>query len=191
MPFTDTERRQLLRLASQAVTHGLLGHGEPLPPLVLTDYPPVLQALGASFVTLHHRQQLRGCMGSLLAVRPLAEDVVIHAYAAAFKDPRFNPLRQEEWPELAIHLSVLDAPEILSCQDEADLLRQLRPGVDGLILSAGQQRATFLPAVWETLPDPQAFVRQLKRKAGLPVDYWSAELRLARYTVEAFGQEVR
>jgi len=189
MPFTDKERQQLLRLAAQAVTHGLLGHGEPLPSLVLTDYPLALQALGASFVTLHHRQQLRGCIGSLVAVRPLAEDVVIHAYAAAFKDPRFSPLRREEWQELAIYVSVLGVPEALSCQDEADLLRQLRPGVDGLILSAGQQRATFLPAVWETLPDPQAFVRQLKQKAGLPADYWSTELRLARYTVEAFGQE--
>jgi AmmeMemoRadiSam system protein A len=138
----------------------------------------------ACFVTLWKDGELRGCIGSLRAERPLAEEVAQRAVDAAFHDPRFPPLRPEELDQVDIEISVLQPPEPLEVMDEADLLRKLRPGVDGLILADGSHRATFLPSVWEQLPAPRDFVRQLKRKAGLSADHWSATLRFERYGAE-------
>jgi uncharacterized protein len=129
---------------------------------------------------------LRGCIGSLEARRPLALDVAENAFASAFRDPRFAPLARAEEPRLDLHISVLSEAEQIPVRSEAELLASLRPGIDGVILSAGARRGTFLPSVWEQLPEPHRFLAQLKRKAGLPADYWSAELRVERYTVEAF-----
>lgn len=151
-----------------------------------TAPPPALLTPGASFVTLTRAGQLRGCIGSLEAWRPLLEDVRQNALAAAFRDPRFSPLRAAEWPEIALEVSVLSAPEFLAVSDEEDACRQLQPGRDGVILQAGARRATFLPQVWEKLPDPHDFLAQLKVKAGLPAVGWGPELRLERYTVHAW-----
>jgi AmmeMemoRadiSam system protein A len=149
------------------------------------DYPERLREPQASFVTLHLDESLRGCIGSLEARRPLVEDVMQNAYGAAFEDPRFPVLTLEEFERLNIHLSILSPPEPMVCSSEADLAAQLRPHVDGLVIEEGWRRGTFLPSVWEQLSDPYLFLRHLKRKAGLPEDYWSQTLRIMRYTVEA------
>lgn len=177
-------RGALLRVARESIAHGLR-HGRPL----LTDadyYPPALRVPRASFVTLEIDGELRGCIGTLEAHRPLLEDVAANAFNAAFRDPRFPPLHTEELPRLDIHISVLSAPEPLEFDNEGDLIAQLRPGADGLILSAPGHRGTFLPSVWDALPRPEEFLRQLKRKAGLPADYWSADIAVERYTAETF-----
>jgi AmmeMemoRadiSam system protein A len=149
---------------------------------------------GASFITLKSVQnpgdlpRLRGCIGSLEARRPLIEDVTENAQAAAFRDPRFMPVEEPEFPGLQIEVSVLSRPEELSFRSEDDALGQLRPGVDGVILSASGHRATFLPQVWEDLEHPVEFIDHLKRKAGLRFNYWGDDVRLWRYTVTAFNE---
>lgn len=138
---------------------------------------------GATFVTLTEDGRLRGCIGSLEAHRPVGEDVVANARAAAFRDPRFPAVTAAELPRLRVEVSLLSAAEPLTFAAEADARAQLRPGVDGLILTARGHRGTFLPQVWEQLPDPADFLAHLKRKAGLPLTYWGPDVRLARYTV--------
>ena len=174
--------RRLLKIAHASIAHGL-ENGAPLP-VVLEDESPALQETRATFVTLEIKGKLRGCIGTLEARNPLAEDVSEHAFAAAFEDPRFSPVAAGEAGQLDIHISILSPPEPLPCTDEADLLAKLRPGRDGLILQEGRRRATFLPAVWEDLPDPHQFLAHLKLKAGLPADHWSPTLRFARYQAE-------
>ncbi len=185
---TEEERRILLEVAAASIRHGL-ETGNPLP-VRPEDYPPSLREPGAAFVTLNIAGRLRGCIGSLEARRPLVEDVAENAFAAAFRDPRFPPVQDHEFPQLEIHISILGRPEPISVASEADLLAQLRPGVDGLVLHEGGRRATFLPSVWEQLPDPQQFLANLKIKAGLPVNHWSDTIRFERYTVEEFGAPV-
>lgn len=171
-------RRTLLELAGAAIEKGL--GGERLA-VRASDYPEPLRAPRATFVTLHVGSGLRGCIGTLEVRRTLVEDVAHNARAAAFEDPRFPPLARAELGRLDIHISVLSAPEPVAFASEEDLLRQLRPRVDGLILQAGLRRGTFLPSVWEQLPEPREFLRHLKRKAGLPADYWAADIRVSRY----------
>jgi AmmeMemoRadiSam system protein A len=180
-----SERRILLDVAGRSIRHGL-DSGSPLK-VVPADYPPALQAQRASFVTLHLEGELRGCIGHLEAVEPLVSDVADNAFSAAFKDPRFPALREAELAGMQIHISVLTPAEPMQFSSEADLLRQLRPGVDGLILEDGWARGTFLPSVWESLPEPRAFLAHLKRKAGLPMSHWSDRLRFYRYTTESFS----
>lgn len=177
--FDDTERRLLLDTARRSIAHGLR-HGQALP-VEPTGYPAALRETRATFVTLERRGRLRGCIGTLEAHQPLVCDVADHAYAAAFNDPRFPPLTLIEAEELVLHISVLTPPEPLACGSEAELLARLRPGVDGLILEDDTYRATFLPAVWDDLPEPAEFLTQLKLKAGLPAEHWSATLRFRRY----------
>lgn len=179
------DRAALLDVARASIQHGLR-HRRALT-VNPDDYPETLRPLRATFVTLETGGQLRGCIGALVAYQPLVQDVAAHAYAAAFEDPRFPELRPDEFPNLEIFISVLSPPEPMRCNSEEDLLKQVRPGVDGLILQFHQYRATFLPAVWESLPDPYVFLAQLKHKAGLPLDFWSPELRVERYTTEYFG----
>jgi len=143
----------------------------------------------ASFVTLHKNGALRGCIGSLSAHRPLAEDVAANAVAAAFHDPRFVPLSKDEFRAIDIEVSVLSTPEKLLFSDEHALLALLRPGIDGLILSCGANRGTFLPQVWAQLPEPAQFIAHLKQKAGLPADFWSPDIEIERYSVEAFSEK--
>jgi AmmeMemoRadiSam system protein A len=182
---TEQEQQQLLNLAEQSIRHGLAGHG-PLSPRK-EGLPATLLKPGACFVTLHSHGQLRGCIGSLSAHRALYEDVVENAWAAAFRDPRFPPLQAEEITGLELHISILGEAEALVCHNEAELLAQLRPNIDGLILEQGPYRATFLPSVWEQLPQPELFLQQLRRKAGLPAEAWSAQQRFSRYQCESFG----
>lgn len=175
----------LLRLARNAITSRF-----GLPQATTTDCPE-LHSPGAVFVTLTRNGQLRGCIGSLEAWRPLSEDVRENAIAAAFRDPRFKPLCAEELPAIRVEVSLLEAPVAMNCRDEADALARLRPGVDGIILSAGRHRATFLPQVWEQLPEPVAFLARLKEKAGLPAGYWGPDVRLERYAVTKWKEAVR
>ncbi|WP_240761700.1 AmmeMemoRadiSam system protein A [Nitrosococcus wardiae] len=169
-------------IARDSIRHGL-ETGEPLP-IELDNYPPLIQRIGANFVTLTWENRLRGCMGTLEAYRPLVLDVAENAYASAFRDPRFPSLTTGEFERLTIAVSILTPPLLMTFENEQDLIFQLRPGVDGLVLEEGTLRGTFLPAVWEVLPDPQLFLRGLKRKTGLPPEYWSDSLRVFRYTVE-------
>lgn len=184
-PFTTTQRRQLRDTAWASIRHGCT-HGHSLP---AHSDDPRLQQPGASFVTLTRHGELRGCIGSLEARRPLLEDVAENAFNAAFRDPRFLPVDRHECDQLDLHISVLSPTEPLHFRDEADLLRQLRPGIDGLVLSDGRHRGTFLPQVWEQLPDPQDFLTHLKRKAGLPAAHWSPRLKVERYTVEVIASD--
>lgn len=180
-------RQTLLQVARDSIRHGL-EHGRPLT-VHAADYPEELRPLRASFVTLHRHGELRGCIGILEAHQPLVEDVAYHAWAAAFEDPRFAPLAEWELEGLDIHISILSPPQPLQFENEADLLRQIRPGSDGLILRDRGHRGTFLPSVWESLPQPRDFWQHLKRKAGLPPDWWSDTLQVERYTTESFGSE--
>ncbi|MDT3708322.1 MAG: AmmeMemoRadiSam system protein B [Thiobacillus sp.] len=142
-----------------------------------------LQEPGASFVTLTREGELRGCIGTLEAHRPLGSDVRANAVAAAFHDPRFRPLSRSEFDDIRVEVSLLSASEPLAVADEAAALAALRPHVDGVVFEYGRHRSTFLPQVWEQLPDPNEFLAYLKRKAGLPMDFWAEQVRLSRYTV--------
>lgn len=179
------DRATLLKVALMSIHEGLR-HRRALS-INLNDYPEALRVSRATFVTLEIGGQLRGCIGALAAYQPLVQDVAVHAYAAAFEDPRFPELRKEEFPRLEVHISVLSPPEPLQFGSEQELLAQLRPGVDGLILHFGHHRGTFLPSVWEQLADPPVFLAHLKQKAGLPTDFWAPEIRVERYTTEYFG----
>jgi AmmeMemoRadiSam system protein A len=139
---------------------------------------------GAVFVTLKKAGDLRGCIGSPMAWRPLGLDVVENAYKAAFEDPRFPPLSAAEWKEVDLSVSVLSPPKRMSFKDEADLLAQLRPDIDGLIIEDAGRRALFLPLVWEALPDPKSFLAHLKVKAGLPSNHWSPNFKASRFEAE-------
>lgn len=173
-------RARLIAAARAAIGDGVAGR-EPLPPR-LDDHPPVLRAPGATFVTLDHGGTLRGCVGTLEACRPLVVDAAWNAYAAAFRDPRFPALTCAELERIDVCVSILSPPEPLRFRSEEELLEQLRPGVDGLILSEGERQGTFLPAVWTSVTDRRAFLLHLKLKAGLPADYWSDTIKVSRYT---------
>lgn len=147
-----------------------------------------LRAPGACFVTLKQNETLRGCVGSLRAHRPLLEDVAANALGAAFRDPRFPPLLQHELHITRLEVSLLSTLEPLQFQDEQHALSQLHPGTDGVVFEYGYHTSTFLPQVWEDIPDPVSFLAHLKRKAGLPPDFWEAGLKLSRYTVSKWSE---
>lgn len=178
------DRRTLLQLAHAAIESGLHGKTLRVDP---AEHSPSLQQTGASFVTIKVADELRGCIGSIEPRRVLVVDVVKNAYAAAFSDPRFPALTVEEFEHLRAHISVLGPSQPIAFTCEDDLLRQLRPDVDGVILEEGGCRATYLPAVWKALPDPREFIEQLKLKAGLPRDYWSESITVRRYTTESIS----
>lgn len=190
---TDALGRALLALARNAIGERF---GRPPHPV---EALPQLDERGAVFVTLSKDGALRGCIGSLEAQRSLREDVGANAVAAAFGDPRFPPLSAEEFEgtdgaeRVRIEVSLLGAAEPIDAGDgkgidEATALARLRPRVDGVILSYGGRRATFLPQVWDALPDPARFMAQLKMKAGLPPDFWDERIRLARYEVRKWKE---
>ena len=185
MSLNKEHQQRLLDLAKSSIRHGLQT-GRSLK-INLADFPAVLTERCATFVTLQKHHQLRGCIGMLEAVRPLAEDIAENAFLAAFKDPRFPPLADDEFGELEIHLSILTPAEPVSFTSEQNLITQLQPGIDGLILEEGRRRGTFLPSVWEQLPEPEKFLRHLKQKAGLAADYWSENIRIYRYRTEMIG----
>ncbi len=150
---------------------------------------PWLHEHGAAFVTLTEQHRLRGCIGSLEPWRPLIDDVRANAVSAAFHDPRFPQLEGGEFRDVSIEVSVLTPAEPFPVRDEADAVARLRPGVDGVVLESGRHRGTFLPQVWDQLPDPEQFLDHLKLKAGLPSDHWGPDVRLSRYQVTAFHEE--
>lgn len=182
--WSEAERDLLREIARASIEHGIY-HQRSLE-VDPAAYPASLCNPRACFVTLHLERQLRGCIGTLEPVRPLIQDVAENAYAAAFRDPRFPPMRQGDFATIEIHISVLGIPEPLAATTEEALLACLRPGIDGLILDWDGRRATFLPSVWSQLPKPVDFLYHLKRKAGLPGDFWSPKLRCFRYVTESF-----
>jgi hypothetical protein len=147
-----------------------------------------LQERAATFVTLREKGELRGCIGSIDARRALGEDVVHNAQAAAFRDPRFPPVEPSEVGALEVEVSLLTPRQGMRVANEAEALLQLRPGVDGIYFEYGQSGATFLPQVWESIPDPLVFLCELRRKAGLPLRFWHPDVKLSRYTVEKFRE---
>lgn len=148
-----------------------------------------LQRDSASFVTLHITGELRGCIGSLKAYRPLLEDVLNNAVHAAFQDPRFSPLTRDEFEHIDIEVSILTEAVPLQFSSEADALKQLRPHRDGVIFRHDYHSATFLPQVWDQLPTPELFMQHLKQKAGLSPYFWADDVELSRYEVEKFSEK--
>jgi AmmeMemoRadiSam system protein A len=175
--------RTLLRVARAAIAELLGGPAVPLPDEGWLYRP------GAAFVTLRQQGRLRGCVGSLEARRPLGEDVQRNARAAAFHDPRFARLAADELPGTHLEVTLLSALEPLEARSEAQALERLRPGVDGLVLSWGGRQGTFIPQMWEVLPAPVDFLRQLKGKAGLPANFWHPDVRLQRFTAEKWKED--
>jgi AmmeMemoRadiSam system protein A len=186
--LSNFERDKLLKLARASVLATV--RALPLPSPEWPNLPARLKETGASFVTLTIGDRLRGCIGTLQAVLPLAEDVILRASAAAKDDPRFPPVVEAELPDLSIEISVLSAPRPLEFSDPQVLLTLLQPGVDGVILEYGRQRATFLPQVWERVTDPKQFLELLCRKAALPIDAWcELPVKISTYRVESFHQQ--
>lgn len=173
----------LLSTARWAIEHGIENRHQP-PRFELAGLDGGLIRHGASFVSLHAGRDLRGCIGTLEAHRPLIIDVTQNACNAAFRDPRFLPLEAAELSSVDIEISLLREATRMTVSSESDLIAQIRPGIDGLILKEGHQRGTFLPVVWEALPSVQQFLQELKRKAGLPSNYWSDTLEVWRYETE-------
>lgn len=175
--------RALLTLARNAISAHFGGASLPL------HYDmPELHDQGGSFVTLTLRGQLRGCIGSLQAHRPLGLDIQENALSAALRDARFLPVSATEWPLIKVEVSLLEPPEPLSFDSQEAAFAQLRPHIDGVIFSAGNHRSTFLPQVWDQLPDVQSFMANLRHKAGLPADYWGPDVRIERYTVQKWKE---
>ena len=185
--LTPEEQQTLLRMAREAIEFGV--KGKKLPPLNESTLTAPLREHGASFITLTIRGQLRGCIGALEARQPLATDVREHAIAAALEDPRFPPVREDELSRIQIEVSCLTRPVPLEYKDAADLLSKLRPHVDGVILRDGHRRATFLPQVWEKIPDPAEFMDNLCYKMGVSENAWRIKhLDVLIYQVEEFSE---
>ncbi len=154
----------------------------------LSSYPEALQQPAACFVTLTQAGQLRGCIGSLEARQPLIYDVIDNAQSSALRDPRFAPVKESEVDSIHIEISVLSPLQPMHFDNEDDLLTQIKPFEDGLVMEEGRHRGTFLPLVWEKIPDRLTFLRELKMKAGLPKDYWSDTITLSRYHTIIFEE---
>ena len=183
--MNDHDKTLLLDTAKRAIAFGLTENITL--PLDTNDFGPALQQFRASFVTLHLNGNLRGCIGTLEAYQPLITDVAQNAFNAAFRDPRFSAVSQKELSKLHYHISILTPPSALAVTSEADLINQLRPNIDGIIIQEGMKRGTFLPSVWEQLPDKKSFLTQLKLKAGFSPSYWSDNITVERYEVESFS----
>lgn len=183
----DEEKVILLKLARRTVEAAARRNA--LPEVKLAEYSASLQEPGASFVTLTINNNLRGCIGALEAYQPLVKDVITHAAAAATEDYRFSPVSLEEVYLLKIEISVLTKPEVLTYSTAVDLMNALIPGKMGVILKDGHRRATFLPQVWEQLPDKQEFLSHLCQKMGAPGHLWKTKnLEVFTYQVEEFHE---
>jgi AmmeMemoRadiSam system protein A len=188
--YTPQEKHLLLRLARETLQR--VTNGQEPPEVDLAALPPALAELRACFVTLRRRGNgmLRGCTGTLAARRPLAEEVVYMTIQTAFYDPRFPPVQAYEVPELRIEISVLTPPQPLAFRTPDELLRRLRPGIDGVTLRLGHRRATFLPQVWESYPDPQTFLSLLSQKMGAAPDAWrDPRIQVETYQAIVFEEE--
>jgi len=185
--LTPAEKTRLLEIAREAIVAAV--HGSPPGPINRGDLTPLLQADGAAFVTLTVSGDLRGCIGALEAYQPLVDDVQEHAVAAALEDFRFPPVQAYELNSIKIEISRLTEPVPLAYEKPDDLLSKLHPHMDGVIIREGRHRATFLPQVWDKLPDPRAFLSQLCLKMGAPADYWTKNhLEVSVYQVEEFHE---
>jgi uncharacterized protein len=181
------ERKYLLELARQSIT--LAVQNKPLPQLDLTNLSPMLKQKGATFVTLTEDGVLRGCIGTLTPFQPLVEDVQDHAVAAALQDYRFPPVQARDLPKIHIEISRLTIPQPLNYKDPQELLTLLKPRVDGVILKNGLRQATFLPQVWDQLPQPRIFLAHLCQKMGASSDLWEIRhLEVSIYQVEEFQE---
>lgn len=183
----ETHGERLLDIADASIRHGLV-HGRAAT-VELRDHPAALGDKGASFVTLHREGELRGCIGSARAWRALAHDVAVNAFGVAFEDPRFDPVRWTEVDRLDIDISILGPAAPIAAASEAELVAALRPGLDGVILSDGERRGLFLPAVWQSIADPDEFVACLKDKAG--IESWSSRTRAERFETRAIKRPGR
>ncbi|HIG40549.1 MAG: AmmeMemoRadiSam system protein B [bacterium] len=181
--FSNDLRARILKIARQAILHSLQGKGNFQ--LNLDLFPDPLKVDGASFITLNLQGHLRGCIGSLEAHRSLILDIANNAQAAAFKDPRFKPLSLQEYHAMELHVSILSPPELLPVNSREELLAIIRPGKDGIIIEESGRRATYLPSVWDQLPDPDRFISELRSKAGLDASQWG-RCQVFRYTTEEF-----
>ena len=182
MNTTDERGEVLLPIARAAIARVLNV------PHKADESAPWLAEPGACFVTLTQFGELRGCIGSLQARQPLLSDVKDNAVSAALRDPRFTPLTIEELDITTVEVSLLSESQEMRVRDEADALAQLRPGVDGIIFEYGRYRSTFLPQVWESLAQPRQFLGMLRRKAGLPDDFWAEDVKLSRYSVTKWSE---
>jgi AmmeMemoRadiSam system protein A len=186
-PLTDEERKTLLDLARQALERGV--KREALSPLDLSSLPARLRETGSTFVTLTSHGELRGCIGALDAYQPLAEDVREHSVAAALQDYRFPPVSPEELDNIQIEISRLTPLVPVEFENPEDLPNHLRQNIDGVVLRDGIRRATFLPQVWEKLPDAVMFLNHLCQKMGAPPDLWRRKkLDAWIYQVEEFHE---
>lgn len=183
--YSPADRQILLQVASKSLAQTVSRHRSF--PVDIHAFGDPLRQIRGSFVTLRREGHLRGCMGTLKAKRPLVEDVSRNAHASATRDPRFEAVTADEVTQLDIHISVLSEAVPIEFQSKADLLETVRPGIDGLIVRSGGRMGTLLPAVWEHIPEVSVFWEQLLRKAGLPAEYWSDDLKVDRYTTESFG----
>lgn len=186
MTYNLEQKKALLYVAHQSIKHGFK-HGAPLT-VRLEDFPKELQQKRATFVTLKIGARLRGCIGTWVPALPLIKDVVEHAFAAAFRDPRFAPLAENESDMVNLSIAILSLPEPVNFSAQQDLIKKIRPHVDGLILETGLYRATLLPSVWESLHNAQEFLDHLKLKAGLAKDFWSDQIKISRYTTEIISE---
>lgn len=185
--LSENDQKILLELARKSIIEAV--HQRSLPKINLPDYSAQLQANGASFVTLTEMGSLRGCIGALEPYQPLVEDVQEHAVAAALHDYRFGPVIPNEIPHLHIEISYLTIPTPLIYGSPEELPSHLRPNIDGVILKDGYHRATFLPQVWEKIPDAPLFLSQLCQKMGVPGDLWKRQmLQVLTYQVQEFQE---
>lgn len=183
-PLTPKQQRQLLQVARRSIERGRT-LGAPIE-INARDYDDQLNLPGCCFITLEKNGRLQGCVGALIPYQSLLLDVAEHAYAAAYNDDRFPSLEPEDIADLVIEVSVLSPAAPLTFSNERDLLQQIEPGRDGLIIEDGHNHATFLPSVWNSLPDAELFLEQLKQKAGLDSNHWSENFKAWRYQSVSF-----
>ncbi|MEK7508325.1 MAG: AmmeMemoRadiSam system protein A [Patescibacteria group bacterium] len=185
--FLDKEKKYLLGLARRSIRH-YFDTGKVLKEDGGIPSEKLKEKL-ACFVTLTIGGQLRGCIGHILPVQELYKDVIENVVSAAFEDPRFYPLSKEEFDKIKIEISVLTVPVLLAFSTPEELIKKLRPKIDGVILKQGRQQATFLPQVWEELSNPKEFLGHLCLKAGLEEECWRGDLEVETYQAEAFGEQ--
>ena len=184
--MAKSHKKELLRIARRVITESIENNYQP--PEYLDSAFYFEEGNSATFVTLEIDGKLRGCIGSLEAHRHIIEDVAFNAFSAAFLDPRFTKLTKDELDKTEISISILTKPQPLEFKDEKDLLKKIRPKIDGLILIEGKKRGTFLPSVWKDLPKKEDFLNHLKNKAGLPENYWSNKIKIQRYITDKFSE---
>ena len=182
------DKSLLVKIARHAIAEAF-GLAKPLDKETLIRQHPWLAEPGAVFVTLNEHNRLRGCIGSIIAHQPLIDDVIHNAKAAAFSDPRFSPLRKEELDKISLEVSLLTPPKELPYTTIADLKQKIRPGIDGVILRLGNHQATYLPSVWEDLPDFDLFFSTLCQKAGLPSNCLEAHPVIYTYQAEKITED--